>query len=409
MSSMEFEYVKVNQLFLDKKIMTISPTIKIKTDDIKNIGSTAIISQDQQFIVGYTDLVDKKLKDGPFTIFGDHTEIFKYVDFPFVQGADGIKILKADDKNIDSKFLYYALMGCYYPTGFYQRHYKLLKKTYIPDLYIEYQKKVASILNKYDQLIENNNKRIKILEDMAESLYKEWFVRFRFPGYENGSKKDSEIGKIPFNFSVLKVNEILEYYVGGGWGNDDYSEDYPIDAYVIRGADFPLVKKSDISTCPYRYHKVSNYEPRILKENDIVFEISGGTAEQPVGRAIIVTNGILKQLSNKVICASFCKLIRPNYKLITPNYFYYWLKYLYDTRIIDRYQLQSTGIINFKFEYFLKKGFVMIPDMNLMQAFEKQVKEIRNEIDNLAIQNSKLMKQRDALLPRLMSGKLEVK
>lgn len=270
------------------------------------------------------------------------------------------------------------------------------------------QCEITKILVNYDKLIENNNKRIKILEDMAESLYKEWFVRFRFPGYENISMDDGELGKIPVCFKVVKVKEVLDQYIGGGWGNDDFSKDFPIGAYVIRGTDFPSVTIGDVSTCPYRYHKKSNYESRVLKENDIVFEISGGTSEQPVGRAVLIRKGILRQFSNQVICASFCKLLRPNYKLITPNYFYYWLKYLYDTRIIDRYQLQSTGIINFKFEYFLKKGIVLLPPSMYMDLFEKKVKDIKEQIDVLSMQNSKLVQQRDALLPRLMSGKLEV-
>ena len=274
---------------------------------------------------------------------------------------------------------------------------------------ITIQSKITTFLNNYDKLIENNNKRIKILEDMSESIYKEWFVRFRFPGYEKVEKKKSELGMIPTNFEVIKINELIDYYVGGGWGNDDYSEDYSIAAFVIRGADFPAIVKSDVSTCPYRYHKISNYKPRKLKENDIVFEISGGTAEQPVGRAVLITKGILDQLDDKVICASFCKLIRPKYDRVKPHYFYQWLKFLYDTRMIERFQLQSTGIINFKFEYFLRKGSVVVPPTDLVNKYEKLVAPMRDEIDKLSVLNSYLKRQRDLLLPRLMSGKLEVK
>lgn len=285
--------------------------------------------------------------------------------------------------------------------------YKVNKiKVTLPDL--NSQMKIVSIVRNYDQLIENNNKRIKLLEDMAESLFKEWFVRFRIPGYEKIGMKVSELGKIPTTFDVLKINKVFDYYVGGGWGNEDYSDDYPIDAYVIRGADFPGVLRSDISTCPYRYHKRSNYEPRQLKENDIVFEISGGTAEQPVGRAILVTKGILNQLDDKVICASFCKLIRPKYDIVKPHYFYQWLKFFYETRMIERFQLQSTGIINFKFEYFLRKGPVLVPPTELVFKYDELVAPMREEIDKLAIENSYLTKQRDSLLPRLMSGKLSM-
>lgn len=272
----------------------------------------------------------------------------------------------------------------------------------------KHQAKIANVLSNYDQLIENNNKRIRLLESIAKELYKEWFVRFRFPDHEKYKNKESELGKIPSSFSVIKANDIFSYFVGGGWGNDNITDEYSEPAYVIRGADFPYITRGDVSTCPYRFHKISNYKPRKLRENDIVFEISGGTAKQPVGRTVIVTKGILERLENKVICASFCKLLRPDYNKITPYYFYHYLQFLYDTRMIERFQLQSTGIINFKFEYFLRKGPILIPPKTLMEEFDRHIKPMMDEIDDLAKKNVLLARQRDSMLPRLMSGKLSV-
>ena len=70
--------------------------------------------------------------------------------------------------------------------------------------------------------------------------------------------------------------------------------------------------RGDLSTCPYRFHKASNYKSRELKEDDIIIEVSGGTAEQPVGRTVIVTKDIIDRLGGNVICASFCKQFRLN-------------------------------------------------------------------------------------------------
>lgn len=272
------------------------------------------------------------------------------------------------------------------------------------------QHKVASILFAYDSLIENNTKRIRLLEQMAENLYKEWFVRFRFPGYEKTEFVESKLGRLPATFQVTNMSSVFEYYIGGGWGNDDYSEDYPIEASVIRGADFPSVWRYDLSSCPNRYHKISNYKTRQLKDGDIIMEISGGTSEQPVGRSVLVTQDMIDRFKEgRVICASFCKLIRLKRTDISPYFFYYWMRYLYDTRIIDRFQLQSTGIINFKFEAFLRKGLVLLPSMDIMNKFESKIIPIIKGINKLAMQNENLTRQRDALLPRLMSGKLEVK
>ena len=189
---------------------------------------------------------------------------------------------------------------------------------------------------------------------------------------------------------------------------DEEDKDFSVEAYVIRGTDFPNVSVGNLSTCPLRYHKQSNYKSRKMQKHDIVIEISGGTDEKPVGRSLLVTQDVLERFDNRVICASFCKLVRLNFEVVSPIFFYYWMQFLYDTRIIDRYQLQSTGIINFQFEYFLKKGDIMIPPKELMEKFDELIEPIHNEIAALSKQNENLIKQRDLLLPRLMSGKLEV-
>ena len=61
---------------------------------------------------------------------------------------------------------------------------------------------------------------------MAENLYKEWFVRFRFPGHEKTEFKKSNIGKIPSDFDVVKMNQVIDYYIGGGWGNDCLTDEF---------------------------------------------------------------------------------------------------------------------------------------------------------------------------------------
>ena len=322
-----------------------------------------------------------------------------------------------DEHQADYRYVYYFLMQQSenlnrLANGGAQQNLNafIIKKYKISLPTLSIQRKIASILSAYDSLIENNTKRIRLLEQMAENLYKEWFVRFRFPGHKNTELIESKLEKLPSTFLVTNMNSIFDYYIGGGWGNDEKSDDFPIEASVIRGADFPGVWRYDISSCPKRYHKVSNYKSRQLMDGDIIMEISGGTSEQPVGRSVLVTQDMIDRFEDgRVICASFCKLIRLKKEEVSPYYFYYWMHYLYDTRIIDRFQLQSTGIINFKFEAFLRKGLVMLPPMETMKKFESQIIPIIKQINNLATQNENLAKQREALLPRIMSGKLEVK
>lgn len=269
------------------------------------------------------------------------------------------------------------------------------------------QDRVAYILSQYDLLIDTIDKKIDVLSKLAHEIYKEWFVRFRFCE-EKIEFKDSKLGKIPKCFNIINMEDAFDYYIGGGWGSDEENKDFPVDAYVIRGTDFPNVTRGDLTSLPFRYHKQSNFTSRKLQKDDIVIEVSGGTAEQPVGRTIIVSDDMIRRLGGKVICASFCKLIRLNKEVVSPYYFYYWMQFLYDTRIIDKYQLQSTGIINFKFEYFLQKGDLLLPPKELMEKFEKAIIPVHDQIDVLARKRENLVIQRDLLQGRLMSGKLKV-
>jgi len=329
----------------------------------------------------------------------------------------GFKSIICNKEIINPLFLYYYIKGNLdyiklFGTGatFPEISGAAMRKIKVQIPTLPTQQKIASILSSYDRLIENNTRRIRLLEQMAENLYKEWFVRFRFPEHENVEMVKSKYGRIPSNFNIIQMQDVFDYYVGGGWGQENMSNDFSEEASVIRGADFPKVCQYDISTCPRRFHKKSNYRSRQLEDGDIVMEISGGTSEQPVGRTILVTQSLIDRFDNgKVICASFCKLIRLRKNVISPFFFYYWMKFLYDTRIINRFQLQSTGIINFKFEPFLRKGDVMLPPTNVMNSFESHVVPIHKEMNKLAQQNQLLTRQRDLLLPRLMSGKLEVK
>lgn len=330
----------------------------------------------------------------------------------------GFKSIVCDEKQVVPLYLYYYMKANLdyiklFGTGatFPEISGKTMGKIKVEIFKsLDVQHRIASILSTYDTLIENNAKRIRLLEKMAENLYKEWFVRFRFPGHENVEMENSKYGKLPKTFEIVKMNEVFDYYIGGGWGEEERSEGFLEEASVIRGADFPNIWHYDVSSCPKRYHKAKNYKARQLEDGDIIMEISGGTSEQPVGRTVLVTEDLLERFPNKrLICASFCKLIRLKKDVVSPYYFYYWMKFLYDTRIIDRFQLQSTGIINFKFEPFLRRGDVVLPPKEVMLAFEKQVSLCHKEMNQLAKQNSLLARQRDLLLPRLMSGKLEVK
>lgn len=138
-----------------KEIMVISPKKKLNRKEYLDEGIYPVIDQGQSFIVGYTNDTNAVFENNKYIVFGDHTESLKYVDFPFVQGADGIQVLKTDEKYINSRYLYHAILNFYEITGEYKRHFSLLKKTEIPIPSLETQEKIVEILDKFINYVTN--------------------------------------------------------------------------------------------------------------------------------------------------------------------------------------------------------------------------------------------------------------
>lgn len=270
------------------------------------------------------------------------------------------------------------------------------------------QHKIAAVLSAYDDLIENNNRRIKILEEMAQAIYREWFVQFRFPGHEGVEMVESELGLIPQGWEVKKVGEFVADYIGGGWGKEDVDSKHIIPAYVIRGTDFSGVRHLAIDTCPLRYHTQSNFQSRELNPNDIVMEISGGGKDWGVGRSILVTPQLLSAFDKPVLCASFCKRLVLNKKILSPLIFVIHLQEAYNSRDLELYELRSTGIRNFQFPVFLRREQLPVPSLSIQKQFVAQVQPLIDSIQNLGAKNANLRQTRDLLLPKLISGELDV-
>ncbi|MEI8203664.1 MAG: restriction endonuclease subunit S [Bacteroidota bacterium] len=267
------------------------------------------------------------------------------------------------------------------------------------------QHRIASILSAYDDLIENNNKSISLLGQIAEQIYKEWFVRMRFPGYEN---VEFEKG-VPKGWEWKRIGDLFSYFIGGGWGVDDQNAEFSEPAYVIRGTDIPSISKGIPNKEVLRYHKVSNLTSRELKPFDIVFEVSGGSTNQWLGRNFMITKELLESYNGKVICASFCKLIRPDNNLVSPYYVDQFLKLYYFTGLVSTFQVQSTGISNYQFESFTRYQTILKPDIETSEKFTKIMSPIYSEINLLGRKQTTIKQTRDLLLPRLISGKLRAR
>lgn len=229
------------------------------------------------------------------------------------------------------------------------------------------QKKIAEILYSYDNLIEDNNKRIKLLEQMAENLYKEWFVRFRFPGYEDVEFENG----IPNGWAVEKVKKCVNRLPF----NQLYKQnDLENEGSVI------VIDQSSTDFLGFHNNEPSHYAS--IEKPIILF------GDHSCKFVLMVRDFSLGE--NVVPFISFDDNFLDNY------YLYYAVHKLIATEEYKRHWGRFTAMK------------IFIPQYHLQKTFSDIVKPMLEEKQKLWNENQLLIKQRDMLLPRLMSGKLEV-
>ena len=151
---------------------TIPPKGKVKASNYRKDGKYPIIDQGQDFISGRTD-EECAFKDGPYVLFGDHTCSVKYADFPFVQGADGLKVLKSDEDIACPKYLYYFIQSIPISSS-YERHWKKMKEEYISVPPLPEQNGIVAKLDAFSLLSESISKRISAEIELNEKRYGYW-------------------------------------------------------------------------------------------------------------------------------------------------------------------------------------------------------------------------------------------
>jgi len=180
---------------------------QIPARDIARTGEFPVVDQGQEFIAGYCDDQEKLIDfDLPLIIFGDHTRCFKYVDFPFVLGADGTKVLAPNKDLYDPKFYYFALRALEIPSRGYNRHFKMLKERSLPLPPLPEQKKIAHILSTVQRAIETQERIIQTTTELKKTLMHKLFTE----GLRNEPQKQTEIGPVPESWEVRELGEFFE-------------------------------------------------------------------------------------------------------------------------------------------------------------------------------------------------------
>lgn len=354
---------------------------KIKTDDLIYIDET-VHKKIKKYIINSGDIA--------ITIVGASIGDVSYAQ----KEVDGYNLtenavrLTSFTKDVNGKYLFYVLSQKQYNEymqcvagGAAQPKLGIYKiepmKVLLPS--IDLQNRVVDILSVYDEVIEINNKRIKILEQMAENIYKEWFVRFRFPGHENAEFVDG----IPKGWKKMNLFDVASVCYGYTFSSDLFCDDKSL---------YPVVRIRDI---------VNNYtntftseecdKKYIIENNSILVGMDGifHTRLWTGGRAflnqrVVKLNSRIDKLSNYQLYHAICPQIK------------FWEQ-----------AILGTTVAHLGDKHLKKMSIVMPDERALNKAFDVFENLLEQQL-TLHRQNQNLIKQRDLLLPRLMSGKLEI-
>lgn len=293
-------------------------------------------------------------------------------------GSTELFVFRGKKGITDNDFVYYFLKQSYIrnlaansmtgASGRQRADLKFIKKIKFDLPSLPIQQKIASILSAYDRLIENNTRRIRLLEQMAENLYKEWFVRFRFPEHENVEM----VNGLPKGWKVERIKECVKrLHFGRTYKAKELSQDGEIIVIDQSTSDFLGFHNNAPD-----HHATFNSPIILFGDHSCKFCLM--TRDFSLGENIIpFISKDTKQIDNYYLYFATHKLI------VTEEYKRHWGR--------------------------LSSMKILIPTINIQQKFNKLI--IKNEKMKklLFVQNQLLTRQRDLLLPRLMSGKLEVK
>lgn len=264
------------------------------------------------------------------------------------------------------------------------------KEMLVPVPPIKEQNKIAAILNTIDEKISINKKINNNLEQQAQAIFKEWFI----------DNPENE------NWSNGTFSELIQSTLSGDWGKEAPTGNNTEKVYCVRGADIPEVKAGNKGKMPTRYILPKNYASKKLTAGDIVVEISGGSPTQSTGRCTAISESLLNRYDSGMVCTNFCRAIKPlsGYSMFI---YYYW-QYLYDKGVFFSYENGTTGIKNLDISGFLGTEPIVIPPKEKVLAFDDYCQTVFDRIFANGKESEQLSQLRDTLLPKLMSGELDV-
>ncbi|EAL1484613.1 restriction endonuclease subunit S [Campylobacter coli] len=304
--------------------------------------------------------------------------------------------LTINHEKADYNFIYYLILNNFetleiLATGAAQQNLNLNTITSLeiklPPL--EEQRQIAAILSSIDDKIELLHEQNKTLEELAQTLFRHYFIENPNPSWQN-----------------VKLGDLVEETIGGEWGKESPIEDFKEPAYCFRGTDIADLIAGLPKKIPLRYIKKAKLEKIEPKSGDILLEISGGTETQSTGRAVYIDDNIKKLFNYPIVFSNFCRLLRAK-KIEYSYYLFFYLKHLYDNDEFFAFENGSSGIKNLDYKTLLNNTECLKPDDEIF-SFHKKVVLYFNKINKNKQQIQTLENMRDILIPKLLNGEIKI-
>lgn len=278
------------------------------------------------------------------------------------------------------------------------------KEVLVPVPSLDVQSKIMNILHSLDDKIECNKRINENLEQQAQALFKSWFVDFE--PFKDQPFVESELGMIPQGWRVGRYEDIIDSTISGDWGKEKAEGNYTHKVACIRGCDFQDIKNGLRGKTPERYILEKNYQTKHFKDKDVLVEISGGTATVSTGRVCPVSQLLIDKYDGDIVCTNFCRLVRP--KDHYGAYLYYSWLFKYSNKVMFGYENGTSGIKNFRIKDFVSLEPIIIPSEDSLIRFQSFINQLQIKLQMNGSEIQKLAELRDTLLPKLMSGELNV-
>jgi type I restriction enzyme S subunit len=306
-----------------------------------------------------------------------------------------VAIIRPNNNSFDSRFVSYffispfmqSTMLSYAGSGGTRKAItkEMIENFEIPKPPIQIQKQIASILSTYDDLIENNRRRMALLEDAARQVYQEWFVRLRFPGYEHTCIVDG----VPEGWEKKTALDAIQVLSGGTpkTTNPDYW-DGEIPFYTPKDAEDGIW----VTECERTVTELGlkNCNSKLYPKKTVFISARG-------------TVGKLNMAQRPMVMSQSC------YALVGKDHLTQTFVYSAMQVAVESLRQQAVGAV---FDAIIVDTFnritLLVPDNKIVRLFDETIRPMFEQVENLTIQNQKLRTARDLLLPKLMSGEIAV-